>query len=132
MVEGTVVRDMAFDAVASLLSGPGGSRVALVFWRKPSAAVEAAAGVPEVGVPGATAGALGATADAPGAGPAEEGGTEVGTAECAPEEGPAEEGGTEEGESEESDSDSEKDDNYDEEGIGWKAPLRDEQAYVLL
>jgi len=23
-------------------------------------------------------------------------------------------------------------DNYDEEGIGWKAPLRDEQAYVLL
>ena len=122
MVEGTVVRDMAFDAVASLLSGPGGSRVALVFWRKPSAAVEAAAGVPEVGVPGATAGVLGATtgapgatADAPGAGPAEEGGTEVGTAECAPEEGPAEEGGTEEGESEESDSDSEKDDKDDEE-----------------
>ena len=115
MVEGTVVRDMAFDAVASLLSGPGGSRVALVFWRKPSAAVEAAAGVPEVGVPGATAGVLGATAGAPEEGPAEEGGTEVSTAECAPEEGPAEEGGTEEGESEESDSDSEKDDNDDEE-----------------
>ena len=117
MVEDTVVRDMAVDAIAPLLAGPGGSRVALVFLRLPSVTIEAAAGAPAAGVLEAAAGAP--EVGAPGAGPAEEGGIEVGTAES-PEEGPAEEGGSEEGPAEEGgpeegESDSEKDDNDDEE-----------------